>query len=85
MKTSVTQFINPCTHRYDVTSKTGTKVPDLKANYHLLASLGQKRRPFFLALKQTEKYLNSVLYPKRNCNALEDLRSIIYTKKKKTV
>ena len=47
----------------------------------LPASLGQIRRPNFLVLKQTEKYLCSVPYPKENCN----LRYILYIKKNKTV
>ena len=47
----------------------------------LPSSLGQIRRPNFLALEQTKKYLCSVPYPKENCN----LRYIIYIKKNKTV
>ena len=66
-------------------SKVGTTAAALKVNYYLLASFGQNRRPSTLALKQTEKYLYSVLYPKENCNEFDDLRFIPYTKKNKTV
>ena len=76
---------HPYTHRCDATSKVGTKTAALKANYHLLASFGQDRRPTFLALKQVEKYLSSVLYPKENCDTFNDLRCILYTKKNETL
>ena len=79
-------FKNPYTLTgCDATSKTGTKAAALKANYHLLASLGQNRRPISLALKQTEKYLWSAPYSKKNCHAFDDLRYVLYTKKNKTV
>ena len=79
-------FKNPYTLTgCDATSKTGKKAAALKANYHLLASLGQNRRPISLALKQTEKYLWSAPYSKKNCHAFDDLRYVLYTKKNKTV
>ena len=37
---------------YDATSKAGTKAAALKANYHLLASSGQTRRPIFSHLNK---------------------------------
>ena len=64
----------------DATSNAGTK-----AYCPLWASFGQNRRPSFLALKQAEKYLCSVLYPKENWYTFNYSRHIFYTKKNKTL
>ena len=77
-------FKNPCTLTwFDATSKAGTKAAALKANYHLLASLGQNRRPIFNTLTNWKIPL-CCSYSKENCNAFDYLRYIFYTKKNKT-
>ena len=59
-------FKNPCTlTRSEATRKTGTKAAALKANYHLLVSLGQSRRPIFLALKQRKNTFDLFLIQKK--------------------
>ena len=49
----------------DATSEIETKAVALKVNYHLLAKFAQIRKLNFLAIKKAEKYLCSVLYPKK--------------------
>ena len=71
--------------RCDATSNVLTKAAVPTASCHLLASFGQNRESNFLALKQAEKYLCSVLYPKTNCDTFRDLRHILYTKRNKTL
>ena len=70
---------------YGATSQVGTNAAILKVYYHLLASFKQNRRTNFLALKQPEKHLCSVLYPKEIGDTFDDLRYILYTKRNKTL
>ena len=66
----------------DVTSKIGTKQAALKCHVCQLVNFGSTDLPDPSILRLAEGYLCSVLSPKDNCKTFDDLRYILYTKKK---
>ena len=70
---------------YGATSQVGTNAAVLNVYYYLIASFKQNRSTNLLVLKQPEKHLCSVLYPKEIGDTFDDLRYILYTKRNKTL
>ena len=66
----------------DVTSRIGTKQAALKCHVSQLVEFGSTDLPDPSTFRLAEGYLCSVLCPKDNCKTFDDLRYILYTKKK---
>ena len=69
---------------------TSLETRNSKVSYQCLAGItwqnvSQNRELKFQTLKQAEKYLFSVLYPKESCDTFGELWYILYTKKNKTL
>ena len=79
------KYFTSFTWRYFFRDKRNSKV-----SYQCLAGItwqnvSQNRELKFQTLKQAEKYLFSVLYPKESCDTFGELWYILYTKKNKTL
>jgi hypothetical protein len=69
----------------DVTSKIDTKQAALKCHVSQLVDFESTDLPDPSTFRLAEGYLCSVLSPKDNCKTFDELRYILYTKKKKTI